>query len=207
MQLSSPDSDEIEITIFGRGIGECCARHLGENRWVIVDNFNHTDKSVDPITRAKTLIPVARWYLDELDVEPDRVETIFITHFHQGHCLADERTDALLVRRVGSEKHPQRDGFTPWEAGGVMRREWAWRWMVPMPAQRNRDCAAESPGTAARLHRDNSVMDEGFANHRNRSNRSAIKPAGATPPVASSAGCDTVTDVYPLAAQWSQLPH
>jgi hypothetical protein len=45
-----------------------------------------------------------------------------------------------------------------------------------MPAQRNRDCAAESLGTAARLHRDNSVMDEGFANHRNRSNRAAIKP-------------------------------
>jgi hypothetical protein len=43
-----------------------------------------------------------------------------------------------------------------------------------MPAQRNRDCAAESLRTAARLHRDNSVMDEGFANHRNRSNREAI---------------------------------
>jgi hypothetical protein len=70
---------------------------------------------------------------------------------------ADERTDALLVRRVGSEKHSQGDGFTPWEAGDIMRREWAWRWMVPMPAQRNRDCAAESLGTAARLHRDNSV--------------------------------------------------
>ena len=91
-----------------------------------------------------------------------------------GERLADERTDALLVRRVGSEKHPQRDGFTAWEAGDVMRREWAWRWMVPMPAQRNRDCAAESLGTAARLHRDNSVMDEGFANHRNRSNRAAM---------------------------------
>jgi hypothetical protein len=57
------------------------------------------------------------------------------------------------------------------------------------------------------LHRDNSVMDEGFANHRNRSNREAIKPASATPPVASFAGCDTVTDAYLLAAQWSQLPH
>jgi hypothetical protein len=67
-----------------------------------------------------------------------------------------------------------------------MRREWAWRWMVPMPAQRNRDCAAQSLRTAARLHRDNSVMDEGFASHRNRSNRAAIKPASATPQSRSS---------------------
>ena len=36
-----------------------------------------------------------------------------------------------------------------------------------MPAQRHRDCAAQSLGTAARLHRDDSVMDEGFTNHRN----------------------------------------
>jgi glyoxylase-like metal-dependent hydrolase (beta-lactamase superfamily II) len=83
MQLSAPDGDEIEITIFGRGVGECCVLHVGMNRWVVIDTFNHTEKLVDPVTRAKTVVPVARWYLDALGVDQDRIETIVITHFHR----------------------------------------------------------------------------------------------------------------------------
>lgn len=102
MQLSAPDSDEIEVTIFGRGVGECCVLHLGKDNWVIVDSFNHTEKSVDPITRAKTLVPVARWYLDQISVEPEHVKTIFVTHFHKDHyvglpALRDYYSEARLV--------------------------------------------------------------------------------------------------------------
>ena len=98
MQLSAPDSDEIEVTIFGRGVGECCLLHLGDDEWVIVDSFNHTEKSVDPITRARTLVPVAHWYLDQLRVEAEDVKTIFITHFHQDHYVGLPALRALYPK-------------------------------------------------------------------------------------------------------------
>jgi len=70
-----------------------------------------------------------------------------------------------------------------------------------MPAQRHRDCTTQSLGPAVRLHRDDSVMDEGFTNHRKRSNREVIKHASARAPAIPSVGCDTVTDAYPLKSQ------
>lgn len=33
-----PNSDQIELTLFGPGFGECIAVHFGEGRWIVVDS-------------------------------------------------------------------------------------------------------------------------------------------------------------------------
>jgi beta-lactamase superfamily II metal-dependent hydrolase len=86
-QLSPPAEDEIEVTIFGRGYGESCVVHVGHGRWVIVDSYNHELPQLDPAIGRKRLMPVARWYLDQLGVPTDGVEMIVCTHFHKDHYV------------------------------------------------------------------------------------------------------------------------
>ena len=82
-----------------------------------------------------------------------------------GERFADQGADASLVGRFGGEKYSQRDGFTIWKRGDVVRREGARRLMVPLAAQRDRYCAAEGVRTAAGLHRHNRVMSICLAGH------------------------------------------
>lgn len=56
----APESDEIEVSLFGPGYGECVLLHVGFNNWFIVDSC------VDPLT--KDPIPLA--YLDAINVNP-----------------------------------------------------------------------------------------------------------------------------------------
>jgi beta-lactamase superfamily II metal-dependent hydrolase len=68
-----PASDELEISVFGKGIGECVVAHVGNGDWIIIDSFLHdTD-------------PVGRVYLDSLGVPPDKVKCIVVTHWHNDH--------------------------------------------------------------------------------------------------------------------------
>src|SRR5262245_58961005 len=54
-----PASDEVEISLFGPGIGECSVVHLGGGQWMVVDSC------IDRSTRR----PVALEYLAEIGVD------------------------------------------------------------------------------------------------------------------------------------------
>lgn len=87
IQPSPPTDDEIELTVLGRGYGECCVLHTGSGRWVIVDSYNYEVPQRDSDTGRARVIPVARWYLDRLGVPTDNVAMLVCTHFHRDHYL------------------------------------------------------------------------------------------------------------------------
>jgi beta-lactamase superfamily II metal-dependent hydrolase len=74
--LCTPESDELEISLFGPGFGECLVIHLGDERWMIVDSC------VD----ARTGRPAAIRYLEDIGVAyADKVAVILATHWHDDH--------------------------------------------------------------------------------------------------------------------------
>ena len=83
-----------------------------------------------------------------------------------GEGFADQGADASLIGQFGGEKYSQRDGFSVWKGSDVVRRKRARAWVIPVPAERNRYCAAESVRTAAGLHRHNRVVSISLADHR-----------------------------------------
>ena len=71
-----PNATELEVSLFGPGIGECIVAHLGFDNWMIVDSCLSADKSTS----------VAISYLRKLGVEvDDRVKLFVITHWHADH--------------------------------------------------------------------------------------------------------------------------
>jgi hypothetical protein len=74
-QKTPPPSNEIEISVFGPGLGECIVAHVGGGRWIIIDSCIDRNKKR----------PVALAYLDEIGVNPSSVEMILITHWHDDH--------------------------------------------------------------------------------------------------------------------------
>lgn len=73
---SPPLYDELEVSLFGPGIGECVLVHLGAGEWMIVDSC------LDRETRR----PVALTYLEELGVDTAEVKLIVASHWHDDHC-------------------------------------------------------------------------------------------------------------------------
>lgn len=71
----TPTTDELEITILGRGVGECVVVHMLDGNWIIVDSFSDRGR------------PAARRYLDDLGVSRDQVRSIVVTHVHRDHYL------------------------------------------------------------------------------------------------------------------------
>ena len=77
-----PRPSELEMTIFGPGVGECVVLHMGNGDWVVVDSC---------IAPGQTA-PVALEYLDRLGVDAaTSVRWILATHWHDDHIrgLAD----------------------------------------------------------------------------------------------------------------------
>jgi beta-lactamase superfamily II metal-dependent hydrolase len=71
-----PSADQIELTLFGPGYGECAVVHLGNNHWVIIDSC------IDSETKQ----PTALAYFQTIGVEPkDAVRLIITTHWHDDH--------------------------------------------------------------------------------------------------------------------------
>ncbi|MGR3992481.1 MBL fold metallo-hydrolase [Pseudomonas sp. 1121_17] len=75
INLQPPAVNEIEISLFGPGTGECVVAHLGNNEWMIVDSC----------TAYRKPQPIALKYLSDLGVDPENVKLIVITHFHDDH--------------------------------------------------------------------------------------------------------------------------
>jgi Metallo-beta-lactamase superfamily len=78
----APDPDELEVSVFGPGVGECMVVHLGDAEWMVVDSC------VDRESRE----PVALTYLTELGVDVERqVRAVVVTHWHDDHMRGAAR--------------------------------------------------------------------------------------------------------------------
>lgn len=76
IQYVPPRPDEIEVSLFGPGIGECIVAHIGYNEWIIVDSCVETS----------TKEPTPLNYLKKLGVDPCRSVKLFVvTHWHSDH--------------------------------------------------------------------------------------------------------------------------
>lgn len=71
-----PASDEVEVSLFGPGVGECVVVHLGEGDWIVVDSCVETGSGR----------PIALEYLDQLGVDVSKaVKLVVVTHWHDDH--------------------------------------------------------------------------------------------------------------------------
>ncbi len=71
-----PAADELEVSIFGPGVGECIVVHLGRGEWAIIDSC------IDRESRR----PVALAYLERLGIVPANAVKLFVvTHWHDDH--------------------------------------------------------------------------------------------------------------------------
>lgn len=71
--LDHPEPDQVEISIFGPGIGECIVVHGGDNEWMVVDSCIEGSS------------PCALQYLQRIGVPADRIRTVVVTHWHDDH--------------------------------------------------------------------------------------------------------------------------
>jgi Metallo-beta-lactamase superfamily len=72
----APASDQIEISVFGPGFGECVLVHVGDGHWVIIDSC---------MNRAVRK-PAALAYFDEIGIDPAvAVDMVLATHWHDDH--------------------------------------------------------------------------------------------------------------------------
>lgn len=86
-QAIPPAPDELEISVFGAGVGECIVVHMGRGEWAVVDSC---------IDRA-TGNPVALDYLDALGVDPaSAIKLLVVTHWHDDHT----RGAAAILRKA-----------------------------------------------------------------------------------------------------------
>jgi len=73
---SPPDFDEIEVSFWGPGYGECILIHALNNEWIIIDSC------IDPITKRQPALE----YLKKISVNPaEAVKLIAATHWHDDH--------------------------------------------------------------------------------------------------------------------------
>lgn len=79
---SPPRSDELEVSIFGPGFGECVLIHAGEGAWLVVDScMNRSARK-----------PAALAYFDEIATDPTKsVELILATHWHDDHVAGIDK--------------------------------------------------------------------------------------------------------------------
>ena len=108
--LDIPTPDTLELSIFGAGIGEALAVHVGDGEWLLVDSCLDANGQASGAT-----------YLSQLGVPPTAVTMIVVTHWHQDHVEGVEQLitkyqqarifmpgafksqDLLLLVRAGAE--------------------------------------------------------------------------------------------------------
>lgn len=73
--MTHPHPDEIELSIFGPGYGECQVIHVGSGNWAIIDSCLDDNGK-----------PAAISYLESLGVDIDsQVSAVVATHWHDDH--------------------------------------------------------------------------------------------------------------------------
>jgi len=74
--LAGPKDNEVEISVFGPGFGECILVHTGFNEWLVIDSC------ID----SKSGRPAALVYLESLRVDPgSAVKFVLCTHWDDDH--------------------------------------------------------------------------------------------------------------------------
>jgi hypothetical protein len=93
---------ELELSVFGPGIGECVLAHVGDGAWIVVDSC---------IDR-RSGNPIALDYLHSIGVDiASQVELVIATHWHDDHIqgLSDIFRAAEKARFVNSAAYSFRD--------------------------------------------------------------------------------------------------
>ena len=71
-----PHADEVEVSLFGPGFGECILVHLGSGNWLLVDSCFDQRRRVQP----------ALAYLRRIGHDPaSTVRLVVATHWHDDH--------------------------------------------------------------------------------------------------------------------------
>jgi len=84
-----PGPDEVEVSLFGPGRGECVVCHLSDNHWIVVDSC------VDPTSRE----PIALRYLEELGVDASTaIKLVVVTHWHDDHIRGISQVLEIAVQ-------------------------------------------------------------------------------------------------------------
>ena len=89
----SPGINEIELSVFGRGYGECLVISCGSKEFIVVDSFKNSE----------TGNPIALDYLETMGISSNAIKQIVLTHWHQDHItgiseiLQKASPDAKLV--------------------------------------------------------------------------------------------------------------
>lgn len=102
MNSQNPAPHEVEISVFGPGLGECIVVHLGDGDWLVVDSCRN----------GLSGRPVALDYLDSLNVDVGtRVKMVVASHWHDDHINGlDELLGAAKgARFVNSAAHELAD--------------------------------------------------------------------------------------------------
>jgi Metallo-beta-lactamase superfamily. len=97
--MNKPDNDEIEVSIFGTGAGECLAIHIGFGKWILIDSCY----------LSKNKIPLNIDYLKSLEYDlTSSVKLIICTHWHDDHAkgLSEiyKSIDAPIVVSIALQK-------------------------------------------------------------------------------------------------------
>jgi beta-lactamase superfamily II metal-dependent hydrolase len=76
MISTKPSTDQLEISIFGPGVGEGVVVHVGDGKWLVVDSC----------LNSSTRRPAALEYLEDIGVAVERdVAAVVLTHWHDDH--------------------------------------------------------------------------------------------------------------------------
>ncbi|MGI2067836.1 hypothetical protein [Shewanella sp. MF08487] len=88
-----PDINEIEVSLFGPGVGEAICVHIGNGKWIIVDSC------INPISNN----PASLEYLHSIGVNTvNDVVLVIVSHWHDDHVngiskIVSECTNAFVV--------------------------------------------------------------------------------------------------------------
>lgn len=110
---SAPAWNEIEVSLFGPGYGECVLVHLGEGRWLVVDAcidcksrqppvLSYLDKLGVNATEAVKLIVASHWHDDHARGLAQIVEYCNQAHF----CLSEAMTSTEFLTLINAYQYP-----------------------------------------------------------------------------------------------------
>lgn len=99
---TKPKANEIELSVFGRGFGECIVMSFGNDEYIVIDSFINPD----------TKNPIAVDYLNSIGVPLSAITTVVLTHWHADHIagisnllnLAGENTKIVLSPIMKKDK-------------------------------------------------------------------------------------------------------
>jgi beta-lactamase superfamily II metal-dependent hydrolase len=102
-KTTPPLLDEVEVSLFGPGYGECVVVHLGDGHWMVIDSC--LNEAGDQ--------PIALEYLREIGVDPQtQVKLIVITHWHDDHIKgASQLVSSCVEARVAFSAALKRTEF------------------------------------------------------------------------------------------------